>query len=267
MNCFGKIAVCFAGGLALSVGFCADDDTPATSNPASDNPYAAVIARNIFGLNPPAPPAPPPDPILNLPKITPSGIMGVYGHYRVLFKVNAAPKPGQPAKDQFYNLSEGQRQDDIEIVKIDDKNKLVTFNNHGTMQELPLANTPASAGPSPTPAAASPIMPGAAPVAAGRPTGGPAFTRFGAGRPGGNGNNNPYAGRTPGSTAGANGASPGLNFQSVPTRIYQPEAPTMSPEESQILIVAQHLKAQQEGDPTAKFFPPTSMDKEAGINP
>jgi hypothetical protein len=141
MKRFGKIALCFAGGLALSAGLRADDNAPTAVNPLPDNPYATIVARNIFGLNPPAPLAPPPDPSLNYPKIKPRGIMGIYGHFRVLFQVSGTPKPGQTAKDQFYNLSEGQRQDDIEVVKIDDKNSLVTFKNHGAVQELPNSPT------------------------------------------------------------------------------------------------------------------------------
>ena len=97
--------------------------------------------------------------------------MGVFGNGQVLFKVApAAAKPGPPAKDEYYILSEGQRQDDIEVLKIDDKKSLVTFDNHGFTQELPLANTPASGGSGGPAAAASPggMNPGMAP----RPPGG-----------------------------------------------------------------------------------------------
>jgi hypothetical protein len=258
MNRFGKIALCFAGGLALSAGLRADDDAPAAVNPLPDNPYATIVARNIFGLNPPAPPAPPPDPTLNLPKITPNGIMGVYGNYRVLFKVGGTPRPGQAAKDHFYNLSEGQRQDDIEIVKIDVKNSLVTFKNHGTVQELPLANTPASSAPASAGATTSPIMSAAPAGIGGNPGAGAGLTRF-TGRPGSSGNNNPRSGRTPGSTAGANASNPGLNFQPVPTRIYQPQAANMSPEEATILLEANRAQAQQQGDRTHNLYPPTAL--------
>src|ERR1035437_596394 len=116
---------------------------------ASDKPYAAMVARNIFNLVPipanTAPEAPPTDPP---PKITPNGIMSIFGKLQVLFKVAAdKPKPGQPpAKEEAYVLSEGERQDEIEVTKIDEPASLVTFNNHGVVQELPLANAPNAPG-------------------------------------------------------------------------------------------------------------------------
>ena len=48
-------------------------------------------------------------------------------------------------------------------------------------------------------------------------------------------------------------------------RINQPEASTLTPEEAQIILAAQHLKAIQENNSTAPLFPPTAIDREAGI--
>ncbi len=200
MKCLGKIAVVFVGGLALNAGLCASnptavalnasrpmspghnvpagDPTPAIAamdNPppdtaASDNPYAAIAARNIFGLNPPAPPGPVENPEDNLPKITPTGIMGVFGNYQVLFKVSPA-KPSPADKDQFYILSQGQRQDDIEVIKIDNEKNLVTFDNNGTTQELPLAesSTSGGGGSASAPSGGMPGMPTRAPGARANP--------------------------------------------------------------------------------------------------
>jgi hypothetical protein len=138
MKRLGKIVVCLASGLVLNAGARADDGV------LPNNPYAPIVVRNVFDLNPPPPadagqPADPP------PKITPNGIMSIFGQLQVLFKVAGTAKPGQPAKDESYILSEGQRQDEIEVIQIDEKNSLVTFNNHGIVQELPLvkANVPA----------------------------------------------------------------------------------------------------------------------------
>jgi uncharacterized membrane protein YgcG len=153
MNRVAKISACFAGVLAANVGLFADEVV------LPDNPYALIVARNVFGLNPPvtvdasAQDDNPP------PKITPSGIMSVFGHLQVLFKVAGAAKPGQPAKDESYILSEGQRQDDIEVTHIDEKTGIVAFNNHGTLQELPLAVTPAISTPAPLPVAVNPVLP------------------------------------------------------------------------------------------------------------
>ena len=147
------------------------------------NPYAPIVARNVFNITPP----PPVDPNASTeppPKITPNGITSAYGRLQVLFKVAVPPKPGQPGKEQYYILSTGQAQDDIEVRKIDEKAGIVTFNNHGTIQELPLivgtasggSSEPASGGPSPGPGPNTP-KPGFA-SAGGNPNGG-GFTRFG----------------------------------------------------------------------------------------
>ena len=87
------------------------------------------------------------------PKITPNGIMTIFGQLQVLFKVANPGKPGKAAGEDDYILSEGERQDDIEVVKIDEKGGMVTFNNHGETQQLPLvAATPSStAAPAPPP--------------------------------------------------------------------------------------------------------------------
>jgi hypothetical protein len=267
MKRFGKTAVCLAGGLALNASLRAADPASA-NNPLPDNPYATVAVRNIFGLIPPAPP-----PTLeeetakNLPKITPTGIMSVFGQSQVLFKVaaGAATKARQPAKEEFYILRQGQRQDDIEVTKIDEKNSLVTFDNHGTTQELPLANAPDSGA-----SASSPPGPGNPGMTRGRPGGGGTsgpggFTRFGAGPGGRNGG----MGKGPPGFNGGNGnsANNGMDVgSSTQGRTDQTEASTMTPEESQIILAAQHLKAIQENNPTAPLYPPTAIDSQAGIS-
>jgi hypothetical protein len=143
-----KILICLAGGLALHANLRADDVA------LSDNPYAPVVERNIFGLNPPPPFTPAPPDESSLPKISPNGITDILGSLEVLFKVSSAGRPGQPSKEESYILSEGQRQDDIEVVKINEKDGTVTFKNHGTVQELPLV---AATGGSAPAASGSPV--------------------------------------------------------------------------------------------------------------
>jgi hypothetical protein len=146
MKQLGKILVCLGSGLALNTGLIAQE-LSSTNRPLPDNPYASIAVRNVFGLNPPAPPSDsaaetPKD----LPKITPTGITTIFGDWQVLFTTS---DEGRPVKDKFYDLAEGQMQDEIEVSRIDSKNDLVTFNNHGVVQELPLAS--ADGGPSPGP--------------------------------------------------------------------------------------------------------------------
>jgi hypothetical protein len=99
---------------------------------STNNEYASIAARNVFGLTPPPTPAPvqPPEPV---EIITPNGITLMSGQKEVLFKVSAA------SREKAYILHEGQSQDGIKVLKIDEKTGFVTFNNHGQIQGIPLA--------------------------------------------------------------------------------------------------------------------------------
>jgi len=271
----GKLCICLAGGLVLNTGLRADDAV------LSDNPYAPIAARNVFGINPPPPVDPNKQPAEPPPKITPNGIMSIFGHLQVLFKVSPLPKPGQPAKDQFYILSEGQAQDDIEVTKIDEKAGLVTFNNHGTVQELPLATAPALTESGPAQAAPGQVPGFRGPFASKGNSGkaggfvpsGNSFPQSGSA--GGqnpnfnNGNNfnsanNFNAGVSAGANAGLRfgaASAGGVNYSSLPPQN------TMTPEMQMIMIAANHAKAQQEADPAATIFPPTPIDADAGVTP
>lgn len=246
----GKIAICLASALALNAVSRADDVALA------DNPYALIVARNIFGLNPPPPP---PDPNAAAPeptvKITPNGIMSIFGQWQVLFKASGGDKPGE----QSYMLAEGQRQDDIEVVKIDEKAGIITFNNHGMTEKLPLANAPASsAATTPGQPAINPATGLPMPMPIGGNNGANGFNPFG------RGGNNP-GGRNFG--GGQNGVN-GMNGVSIPTPgNYTPPQPqpAMDPDVQKVLIVANHLKALQDGDPVAQIYPVTDVDADAGI--
>jgi hypothetical protein len=244
MNRSGKITICLLGGLVLTAGVRAQDAA------LTGDPYAVVVARNIFGLNPPPPPNANPQDANPPPKITPNGIMTIFGQLQVLFKVAGTPKPGgAPPADEPYILSEGQRQDDIEVMKIDEKNSIVTFNNHGETQTLPLVTTLPSSTPSPAPAG-----PG------GGGSGGrfsPGFVNPGGGpgtRPRGGGGGNGGGGATTG------GPNNGANFGNVPTpNPAVAQHPSIDPATQTIMIEANRFQAQQQGDPTAKIFPITEL--------
>jgi hypothetical protein len=248
MKRVGKIAVCLAGGLALNAGLRAE------SIASPENPYAPIVVRNVFDLNPPQKVDPPPvAEAAPPPKITPTGIMDIFGHLQVFFKVSDPGKPGQAPKDNSYILSEGQGQDDIEVVKINEKDALVTFNNHGTVQELPLSSQSAS----PAPAAAGnpniPNIPGFRPnVSGGNPLGGP-------GNVVGSGMN---LGAT--SSGGGNGGNNFNGLPAVPGRANysatQQQQPAMTPEEQVIAMEAnRELTKQQVIQGTMPPLPPTVM--------
>jgi hypothetical protein len=170
------------------------------------------------------------------PKITPNGILSIFGHTQVLFKA-AVAKPGQAAKDESYNLSEGQSEDNIEVIRIDEKNGIVTFNNHGTMQELPLIAGAASGG-EPAAAAGPANMPGGVPMPGAMPNGGNSpFVGGGA-----LGGRNPTMGNG-GNYPGAN-AAPNFGGNSFRGNPGQPSQETLSPEAQVILMEKNRIDTQ-----------------------
>jgi hypothetical protein len=220
------------------------------------------MTRNIFGLNPVSDETPVGDPP---PKITLNGIMSIHGRSQALYKVAGTGKPGQPAKDQSYILSEGQRQDDVEVMHINDQASLVTFNNHGTVQEIPLANAPAgtTSAPGTGGQVSRPNF--------GRPTGGSGggnagngtgnFSgRGGAGRQNRGTGNDANQNQNPNSPVTGGGLNP-QSLQSIPTRtgIYNPPQSTMTPDEQAVqaaTIIINTAKLKSEGNPTWQIMPP-----------
>jgi len=178
----GKLCLCLAGTLVWCAGL------HAGGAPAANNPYASIATRNVFDIHPLPPVDPNKPPVEPPPKITPNGIVSASGHVQVLFKVTYPAKPRQPAHDQSYMLSEGQQEDDIAVTKIDEKAEVVTFLNHGTSQDIPLAGTDTSAsggsppgGPTPTPTPAYSVPPQFVPGGGNINNGGPIHfgSRFG----------------------------------------------------------------------------------------
>ena len=248
MKRVGTLALCLAGGLLWSAGLRADDAA------LSGNPYGVVVERNIFGLNPP-PLVDPNATVVEPPaKIIPNGIMSIFGQLQVLFKVAGKP----PAKDANYILMEGQSQDEIEVVKIDEKAGIVSFNNHGIPQDLPLVVTAPTVTPS-APTGGNPGVPGMVPrggaPGAISPGNNPFMNRFG-NRPG-RGGGNPAGGGNPG--GGNDGAgSGGSDLSPVNSSgLYQPRA--MAPVDpavsaAQLLLNTENLRGQ--GSPVAPLMPP-----------
>jgi hypothetical protein len=226
-------------------------------------PYATIMERNVFGLVPlptnPPDAGPPKDPP---PKITPNGIMTVFGKLQVLFKVSVPGKPNQPAKDESYVMCEGDRQDEIEVQKIDEPGAVITFNNHGEIQKLPLVagtgggGPPAGGTPPPVPgmgAAGFPGAPGA---------GFPGAARFGRNRPVPTTATPPPDAAPPTASGVPEGMTPTTGGFINSRGIFQPAAPQMSPEQQVLMIEAQRMKFQQEGNPLGSMLPPTAMTEQ-----
>jgi hypothetical protein len=67
---------------------------------------------------------------------------------------------------------------------------------------------------------------------------------------------------------GNNGGNPGgPSFGNTSSAGNVSAKQQFSPEEQMIMIAAQHAQAQQTGDPIARIFPPTELDKDAGVVP
>lgn len=127
---------------------------------SDDNPYKPIVDKNIFHLKPPTiidpnvVEGPPP------PKITLQGITTILGRRQVLFRAAFAATPGVPPKEQALVLTEGEREEEIEVVSIDEVNGTVTFKNHGKMQTLNMKDDSVKA-----PAGVVPVIPINAPGA------------------------------------------------------------------------------------------------------
>jgi hypothetical protein len=116
--------------------------TQDTMSATIDARYDTIAARNMFGLVPIGaaesvnrqstsdPPF----------KIIPNGIMTIFGQAQVLFKVSNAGEGHESLKDDKFVLSEGETQNEIAVIKIDREHEIVTFNNHGVLQVLPLVH-------------------------------------------------------------------------------------------------------------------------------
>jgi hypothetical protein len=270
-----KIAICLTCGLVMGASVCVAQ--PAVISGATGNPYTPIVDRNIFGLLPPPDPNAKPQisPDADLPKITANGIMDVFGREKVLFKTTG--KAGD--KDVYYDLAVGQSEDDIEVVRVDRKADIVTFNNHGDEEQIALVSEASGGG-------------GGGGMQGGGFGGNPGFggNRFGGGggfnRPGysggyngGNGGYNGGNGGYNGSNGGYNGGnggyngggSPGVNIngntlsfsgQGAQNRVINPSAgfPPMSPEVQTLTIFANTANMANQGDPTAAIMPTTEVN-------
>jgi hypothetical protein len=269
----GKSIIC----LLASLSICAS--SRAVTPDSSDNPYHGIVDRNVFGLKPPPPP---PDPEANKPpppKIVLAGIMGGFGAKKALMKTTPPAKPGEPAKEQSYILAVGQREDDLEVLDINEKAGSVkvkyggvevplTFDNNGVKFAAgpPPAVAPAGGVPPPgggaAPGGANPFAPNASGFNKTIPT-----------RPmrpsGANGGITPqstggaYPGATP-YTAG-NGIAvptPGLTVapgQSIPPTAQQQQQPELTGEQATVLLELERERLKQQGSPIHDLMPPTEL--------
>jgi hypothetical protein len=240
------------------------EDTGNSSNPSGPGtPYQGIVDRNVFALRPPPPPPPPKDDRPPPPKIYMTGITTLFNKKLVLLKVTLPAKPGTKAEEEAYTLGENERQGEIQVLSIDEKNGIVKVDDYGMITNLNWTDngikvaTPApqqaaapAGAPPPNPGPFNPGMPANARGPGNRvvPTNGRQM-RTGAG--GNAGASNPGYGGTaaPVSVTTPNGSVslPGLGNQAspiMPTKNWPPEV--TNPDTQQILDAAYNLKYQQQ---------------------
>jgi hypothetical protein len=107
--------ICLLGGLALC--------GPAHLSLAiAENPYAAIMERNVFALKPPPPPVDPETQKPPPPNIFLTGITTIFGNRRAIMRTPPVPgKPGEAPKEQSFFLAEGQQDGELEVLQIDEK--------------------------------------------------------------------------------------------------------------------------------------------------
>jgi hypothetical protein len=114
----------------------------------------------VFGLKPPAPPSAQPPAAPPRPKLFLTGISTMLGDKRVFLKAVFQSRPGEPAKEKLYMLSEGQRDGELEVLCIDEKARSVRMNEFGAVATLTFEKdgVKETHGPAALPAAAPPHL-------------------------------------------------------------------------------------------------------------
>ncbi len=128
-------------------------DTEELATPA--NPYAVIVDKNIFRLNPPPPP-PQAEPLkpADLPKYMLTGIVTIGDQTRALFALASKDAKEPPT---YFNLLPSEKQGDLQLVSIDIKKREVSILNSGLAMTLSAAsNSFAASGGGGGPAAEAP---------------------------------------------------------------------------------------------------------------
>jgi len=128
MKSTGKVAMCLAIGVALRAG------AAATQSP--ENPYSAIVVRNVFDLKPLAPRSE--TKLIPPLKIILTGIVKIFREKQVFFKTLDVANPGAPPKETSFILNEGERAGEIEVLEINESEGTIRVMNRGLEQSLSL---------------------------------------------------------------------------------------------------------------------------------
>lgn len=239
-----KRGATIVAGLAAGLVLCTW--TYAIGSNSSDDPYGAIVGRNLFALKPPEKAPNPEDNKPPPPKITLQGITSVLGRRQVLFKASVSPKPGEPAKELALVLSEGQSENEFEVLEIDEESGTVKFNNHGTIQSLSLEKDGSK-----LPAG---VMPPAMSASGAQPAGGNTGLR----------RIPPRTLRRQQRDSNPSDAS-ASTVPSTPSMPASTQSKQLSPEEQYILMEAERLA--HKDDPNYPPLPPTPLSQQSSETP
>jgi hypothetical protein len=217
-----------------------------TSFGAAENPYSAIVERNVFNLHPPPPPLNPADLIKKTPppKITLTGITTILGKKAAWLTVPPT-KPG--AAPESVMLTEGQAQNEIEVKSIDERAQVVQVVNHGEPETLDFIKDGAKiSGPPPGGPPTPMTLP--SPIPAAPPPGVQPGGTFRSLR------SLPTRNSSAENNGGGGGVGAGNSIQQ--------QQDNLTPEEQVALIEVQRVKALQEHDPIANLLPPTALTPE-----
>lgn len=253
--------------IGLATGMVLGANVHALPSGASGTPYQSIVERNPFGLKPPPPVADPSNNVPPPPKIALLGTANMSGKKVAILKLMDPPKPGQPAQQDPFVLSEGEAQQDIEVKEINEKDGAVKIINHGKAMTLTFkddgAKPPAGAAQAgPVPGLGLPSLPAPRPIAQAAsfappaaalptaPSPPPVTTEVGGGS---------TAATTPSVSAAGQVALLGGGQSMIPRPIRMPEPPSATEEEQIIGIEVQREAYKQANDDTARILPITEL--------
>jgi hypothetical protein len=212
-----------------------------------DQRYQVIIDRNAFGLKPAPKISPiqtnqPPAPV----NIKLSGITRDFAGLKAWMVIPPQTGPGKNSNPQYLSIPEHEKQGDIEVLEINEKESTVKILNAGTPVELNFKENGL-----PTPAAMPvpgiPINPHGIVPAPGTP---PSAIKTAAAQA----NMNPYvAARNGFQPATASRTIPARNVRTAPIQTQAPVVETpVDPAVQRVLMEVQKRQAEQQGIP----FPP-----------
>jgi hypothetical protein len=114
-----------------------------TSAAIPDDPYQVIHQRNVFDLHGPPPITSEPPPVEPPSNVKLTGITSMLGVERAFFMVSPPAERGKPpGKEQSFIIKEGEREGEIEVLKIDERAATVTIKNDGLESVLALDTSP-----------------------------------------------------------------------------------------------------------------------------